>query len=157
MPKHTALTAKRNLRTGVSYWQSRPMPGVPGTHLTHDIDTDVLVVGAGISGALVAEALAGDYRVVVVDRRGVARGSTPASTALVRYEIDTPLIHLAHKIGADDAARVWRRYKLALDSLGARTRELGIRCDPTERDTLYLAGDVLDGHGLKAEREARRT
>jgi glycine/D-amino acid oxidase-like deaminating enzyme len=113
MPKHTALTAKRNLRTGVSYWQSRPMPGVPGTHLTHDIDTDVLVVGAGISGALVAEALAGDYRVVVVDRRGVARGSTPASTALVQYEIDTPLINLAHKIGADDArapgaGRNWR-------------------------------------------------
>jgi len=133
------------------------MPRVPSARLTHDIDTDVLVVGAGISGALVAEALAGDYRVVVVDRRGAAKGATPASTALVQYEIDTPLTDLSRKIGTDAAGRAWRRSKLALDSLGARTRELGIRCDRSEGDTLYLAGDKLDGHDLEAEGEARRT
>src|SRR5665213_1575438 len=101
MPKHTALTIKRDLRSGVSYWQTRSMPRVQSARLTHDIDTDVLVVGAGISGALVAEALAGDYRVVVVDRRGAAKGATPASTALVQYEIDTPLTDLSRKIGTD--------------------------------------------------------
>src|SRR5450432_924721 len=150
MPKNSALTTKRDLRTGVSYWQTRPMPRVPSARLTRDIETDVLVVGAGISGALLAEALAGDHRVVIVDRRGAAMGSTPASTALVQYEIDTPLVQLAHKIGANDAARAWRRSKLALHSLGARTRELGIHCDWTERDTLYLSGDALDGDGLEA-------
>jgi glycine/D-amino acid oxidase-like deaminating enzyme len=150
------LTRKRDLRTGTSYWQSRPMPRVPSARLTRDTDTDVLVVGAGISGALVAEALAADHRVVIVDRRGAAMGSTPASTALVEYEIDTPLTELTRKIGAEDAARAWRRSHLALHSLSARTRELGIRCDITRRDTLYLAGNVLNAAGLESEQEVRR-
>ncbi len=150
------LSPHRDLRTGVSYWQSRPMPRVPSARLTRDIATDVLVVGAGISGALVAEALAGEHRVVIVDRRGAAKGSTPASTALVEYEIDTPLTKLARQIGADDAARAWRRSHLALHSLSARTRQLGIKCDIARRDTLYLAGNVLDADGLEKERAARR-
>jgi glycine/D-amino acid oxidase-like deaminating enzyme len=150
------LTRKRDLRTGTSCWQSRPAPRVPTDKLTRDISTDVLVVGAGISGALVAEELSATHQVIIVDRRGVARGSTPASTALVEYEIDTPVSLLAKKIGKDDAARAWRRSHLALHALRARTRLLGIRCDLAERDTLYLSGNVLDGDGLAEEADARR-
>ena len=151
-----SLTRKRDLRTGTTYWMSRPMPRVPATRLTHDIETDVLVVGAGISGALVAEALSKDHRVVIVDRRGPVRGSTPASTALVEYAIDTPLTHLARKIGSADAARAWRRSHLALHSLYGRTQTLQIKCDAIQRDTLYLAGNVLNADGLEKEAEARR-
>jgi glycine/D-amino acid oxidase-like deaminating enzyme len=68
--------------------------------LKRDLVTDVLVVGAGISGALIAYALASDgHRVAVVDRRGLVMGSTPASTSLLLYEIDVPLIHLKRKLG----------------------------------------------------------
>jgi glycine/D-amino acid oxidase-like deaminating enzyme len=78
--------------------------------LKRDLETDVLVVGAGISGALIAYALASDgHRVAVVDRRGPVMGSTPASTALLLYEIDIPLIHLKRKLGARPAERAWLR------------------------------------------------
>jgi glycine/D-amino acid oxidase-like deaminating enzyme len=150
------LTRKRDLRTGTSYWQSRPAPRVPAHRLTRDITTDVLVVGAGISGALVAETLSADHQVVIVDRRGVAKGSTPASTALVEYEIDTPVTHLARKIGKGDAGRAWRRSHLAVHALYARTRELGISADMAHRGTLYLAGNLLDGKALESEYAARR-
>ncbi len=40
---------------------------------------------------MIAQALSASGReVVVVDKRGAAKGSTAASTALVQYEIDTP-------------------------------------------------------------------
>ena len=42
-------------------------------------------------------------KVVIVDKRGPAKGSTTASTAMVLYEIDTPLTKLARKIGKPDA------------------------------------------------------
>lgn len=132
------------------------MPRVPFAPLRSDIETDVLVVGAGVSGALVAEALSADHRVAIVDRRGPVRGSTPASTALVEYEIDTPLTLLAAKIGRAKAERAWRRSYLALNALGARTRDLGIRADLRRADNLYLAGDVLDADGLAEEVDARR-
>ena len=149
------LTRHRDLRSGVSFWQSRRMPAVPTAPLTRDIATDVLVIGAGISGALAAEALSRDHRVVIVDRRGVAKGSTAASTALVEYEIDTPLTLLGDKIGASKAARAWRRSHLALTALAERTAALGIDADTHPRDTLYLAGNVLDAAGLQREAAAR--
>jgi glycine/D-amino acid oxidase-like deaminating enzyme len=52
-------------------------------------------MGAGITGAIIADALARTgLKVAVVDKRGLAKGSTLASTALVQHEIDTPLITL---------------------------------------------------------------
>ena len=53
---------------------------------------EVLVVGAGITGALVAERLTREGRdVVVVDRETPTQGSTLASTAMLLWEIDRPL------------------------------------------------------------------
>jgi glycine/D-amino acid oxidase-like deaminating enzyme len=134
------------------------MPSVPVRPLTRDMETDVLVVGAGISGALVAEALSADgHRVVVVDRRGPVKGSTPASTALVEYEIDVPLTTLACQIGKTNAERAWQRSRLAVDDLKARTHALGIDCGLVARNSLYLAGDLLDGDGLADECAARNS
>ena len=78
----------------------------------------MLVIGAGITGAMVADALAqAGFGVIVVDRRGPAKGSTAASTALVQYEIDQPLTRLSRQIGPRDAVRAWRRTRLAVDAL----------------------------------------
>ncbi len=150
------VTKPKDLRTGRSVWQQHHAPPVPHRPLKRDLETDVLVIGAGITGAMVADALRGTgLRVAVVDRRGPAKGSTTASTALVQYEIDTPLIKLARKIGQRDAERAWRRSRLAVDAITARQRELGV-ADVAMRDSLYLAGDVLDRDGLLREHEARR-
>jgi glycine/D-amino acid oxidase-like deaminating enzyme len=114
------------------------------------------VVGAGISGAMVADELAdAGLDVIVADRRGPAKGSTTASTALVQYEIDTPLTKLVRKIGTRDATRAWRRSRLAVEALGARLRELDMP-DVARRDTLYLAGNTLNRSELEREHMARR-
>ena len=54
------------------------------------------VVGAGITGALIALELRTAGRRVVVDRRDIGGGSTSASTALLQYEIDELLIDTHH-------------------------------------------------------------
>jgi glycine/D-amino acid oxidase-like deaminating enzyme len=147
-------TQSKDLRTGRSVWQAVRAPGVPHRPLDKDIDTDVLIIGAGITGAMVADALAASgWKVVLVDRRGPAMGSTTASTALVQYEIDTPLSKLSRKIGKTDAIRAFRRSRLAVDALAARLSELGVELQ--RRDTLYLAGNILDAGGLKRECQAR--
>lgn len=134
------------------------MPPLPCEPLTRGGSADALIVGAGISGAFIAEMLTDlGLDVIIVDRRRAPLlGSTPASTALVQYEIDTPLTKLTRRIGVADARRVWRRSRLALESLAARTRELHIACDLERRDTLYLAGDQLNSAQLRREGEARQ-
>lgn len=155
-PGIAVVTKSKDLRTGVSVWEARRAPPVPHRRLERDVETDVLVIGAGITGALVADALRDSgLKVAVVDRRGPAKGSSTASTALVQYEIDTPLIRLTRKIGERDARRAWRRSRLAVDAIAARLRELGVR-DIATRDSLYLAGNLLDRDGLRREHEARR-
>jgi glycine/D-amino acid oxidase-like deaminating enzyme len=150
------VTRARDLRTGRSIWANRRASPVTHRPLANDVETDVLVIGAGITGAMVAQALVvSGLRVVIADKRGPAKGSTTASTALVQYEIDTPLVVLSRKIGRRDAVRAWRRSRLALDALAATLGELGIS-DVERRDSLYLAGDVLDPDGLAREGAARR-
>lgn len=151
------VTTERNLRTGRSVWQGRRAAKIRHARLVKDINTDVLIIGAGITGAMIADALTGaGLRVVVADRRhDPVRGSTVASTALVQYEIDTPLSLLSRRIGKADAVRAWRRSRLAVEALDARLRELKVP-DVARRDGLYLAGDVLDADGLAREQAARR-
>ena len=80
---------------------------------------DVVVVGAGITGALVAEAATTmGLATVILDRRLPAHGSTAASTALLQFEIDTPLIRLAEEIGVEPASRAWLRSFRAVADLG---------------------------------------
>lgn len=150
------VTQSRNLRSGLTVWPRPRLTDGPPAPLRRDITCDVLVIGAGITGAMVADALADEgFGVVVVDRRGAARGSTAASTALVQYEIDQPLTKLARVIGMKDAARAWRRTRLAVDSLAGRlaaTGFEGMRRSPS----LYIAGDTLDPKELEAEGAARR-
>ena len=151
-----SATRHRDLRTGTPVWP-RPRTALDRpTPLDANIVTDVVVVGGGVTGALVTDGLLrAGLRVVVVDRRGWARGSTAASTALLQFDLDQPLIHLGHKLGRDAAARAYTRSATAVDYLRGRITDLGLRCGLRERHAVYLPGNVLDARGLAAEAKAR--
>jgi glycine/D-amino acid oxidase-like deaminating enzyme len=149
-------THARNLRTGVPVWFPHGEPDELARPLTGSLSVDVAIVGGGVSGALVADALLqAGKRVVVLDRRGLVRGSTPASTALLQFEIDQPLTVLGETIGHDRAARAYWRSAAAIDHLRGRIADLGLRCGFRERHSAYLPGNVLDIAGLRREAAAR--
>jgi choline dehydrogenase-like flavoprotein len=84
----TAATAIRDLRTGHSPWHG---VAVPAKALRTSPQVDVLIVGAGMSGALPAHSLAGRHpRVAAVDRR--SWDATQGLAELVRAgHIDLPV------------------------------------------------------------------
>lgn len=123
------MRRKLDLRTGRPVWFAYRVPSVPTEKLTGDVKADVAVVGMGISGAMMVEALtARGHSVVAIDRRGPMKGSTAATTALVQFEIDQPLAKLSHMIGRAKAEQAWRRSRLAIESLAARIQDLDIDC-----------------------------
>lgn len=151
------MLRKLDLHTGKTVWMAYRAPSVPTGKLTRDVQCDVLVVGMGISGAVIAEALAAaGHSVVAIDRRRPMAGSTSATTALVQYEIDQPLTTLTRQIGTDKAKRAWRRSRLAVSNLHGRIADLDINCRAGLRPSLYLAGNVMTPSDLKTEAEARR-
>ncbi|BAV47710.1 FAD dependent oxidoreductase [Mesorhizobium loti] len=151
------MPRKLDLRTGRPVWSAYRAPAVPTDSLSRDVKTDVLIIGMGISGAMMAEALTADgHAVLCIDRRGPLKGSTAATTALVQFEIDQPLSTLSKMIGNAKAQQAWRRSRLAVSNLGGRISELGINCGPNRTQSLYLAGTVLGPSELREEADARR-
>lgn len=156
MPKQKAKTRKDDLRTGTPFWVKTPHSTVlPHASLTRE-RFDVIVVGAGISGALVAEALTrAGKSVLILDRRPPVRGSTPASTAMIQHEIDVPLSRLRKKIGKDHADRAWLRSVRAVGDLVKLAHRLKLDCQMCAKPALYLAGSEMGARALANEARAR--
>lgn len=94
-----------NLRSTEPWWLLRNGIAYDYPPLRKSVRCDVAIVGGGITGALIADRLtARGATVVVVDRRSIGEGSTAASTALLQYDVDQPLVQLARTVGIDRAA-----------------------------------------------------
>ena len=125
--------------------------------LAHSVRCEVVIVGAGVSGALLADTLsATGYDVVVIDKRDVATGSTSASTALLQYEIDVSLMELARQRGEADAARAYRACARGVELIAERAASLDAACGFERKQSIYLASDEKAARSLPAECEARQ-
>lgn len=148
-------TRHDDLRSGASPWRAE-VARPPGEALETDLRCDVAIVGAGVTGALLAEHLgARGLSVVVVDRERPGFGSTVASTAMLQWEIDLPLRRLAGLYGFDAAADVYRRSFKAVEGLGALIAELGASCGYRPRQTVYLAAGDVGPPELREEQALR--
>lgn len=156
MPDLDAETRKDDLRIGTPFWVRTPNSTVTAERSPDTGHVDVIVVGAGISGALMAEALTRAGRsVVILDRRPPVRGSTPASTAMIQHEIDVPLTELQKQIGPKKANAAWLRSVKATNDLVDLVNELRIDCSMERKPALYLAGNQMGKRALQAEVAAR--
>lgn len=124
--------------------------------LTHDMHADIIIMGAGISGALAAWYLChAGFQVIIVDKRHVGMGSTAASTALLQYEIDTPLAELIKKVGEKNAVE---SYLLCLQAINELEKicggwpEAGFR----KRPSLQYASYKKDIPALQEEYRLRK-
>ena len=150
-------TVRKDLRGGTSVWADSPHIRVrTRASLVHET-CDVVIVGAGISGALLAIVLAeAGHDVVIVDRRTPIHGSTLASTAMLQFELDTPLIKLADKIGGAAAKRAYLRSFAAVAALQGLVAKHRLRCGFKARSALYLAGNEMGWRGLRDEARLRQ-
>jgi glycine/D-amino acid oxidase-like deaminating enzyme len=147
------------LHSGAPFWlvadglreMGTPSPAAPPK------ECDVAVIGAGITGALVADTLSREgLAVVVLDRRAPACGSTAASTCLLSYEIDVGLVELSEMIGEADAVRA---YRLSQDSVGDLARIAGSLPDASglaSCPSVCLATQRRDGKVLQREAALRQ-
>lgn len=145
-----------DLRSGAAFWPIcdgllRSYPA-----LDRDERADVVVIGAGVTGGLVAHQLTrAGANVVVLDRRDVASGSTAATTGLLQYETDTALAELTAVAGEPAAVRAWQLGLEAITEIESLCAELGDECGFARRDSMYLASSRRDARHLVHEHELR--
>ena len=118
---------------------------------------DVVIIGAGITGALVADTLTREgLSVVVLDRRAPACGSTAASTSLLSHEIDVSLKDLGKMIGLDDAARAYALSVQAVADLEETAASLTKPCGFRRTASVCLASRRQHSHELEQEAALRQ-
>ena len=144
-----------DLKSGSPFWMLKNAQSEFHSPLESDHRCDVLVVGAGITAALIARALTdAGMRVCLIDRRQVGWGSTSASTALLQYEIDVELQALAKQFGIDDALLAYRACEQAVKSLVRLARPLrGVDSRPMK--SLYYSSHWYHDRKVRREGELR--
>ncbi len=145
------------LRTFESFWLVKN--GILYSHpsLQKNIETEIEVIGGGITGALTSHALVEKgYNVVLIDKRDIGMGSTAATTSMLQYEIDVPLYQLAEIIGEEEAVACYRAGIDALHDLKNLVAELAIDCGYHEKQSLYVAHNKKSVKGLKKEFQLRQ-
>lgn len=143
---------------GELFWPGQTRPAPSSAALDSDVRCDALVVGAGITGALVTrELVRSGVDVVVVDRGAGGCGSTAASTALLIYELDTPLHQLIGLVGKPRAVRAYQLGVQAIGRFEQLVADLGDDCGFARARGLYVAKSEQDLADLKAEVDARRS
>jgi glycine/D-amino acid oxidase-like deaminating enzyme len=146
-----------NLHSSSPYWLLRH--GIINSYpsLNRDIKTEIVVMGAGISGALVANQLCqAGYKVVIVDRRHVGLGSTAASTALLQYEIDKPLHELIQIAGEKNAVKSYRLCRQAIDDIEKICHQLNDNGLFLRKPSFQFASAKKDVADLKKEYTLRK-
>lgn len=120
--------------------------------------TEVVVIGGGITGALIAHRLCeAGVDVMVVEKRHVAFGSTSASTSMLQYEIDVPLFRLSKETGKKKAVRAYQLCSDAIDELGRLSTRFGDQADFEKLPSLYFASFAHhDTEIIQPEYKARK-
>jgi glycine/D-amino acid oxidase-like deaminating enzyme len=130
-----------DLKSGYPFWAIKNGLMYAFPRLERDVSCDVLIIGAGITGALIARTLISEgLDVVVVEQRDVAWGSTAASTALLQYEIDTHMTDLAQQYGEPAAAQVYLASVEAISTLQHIHEDESLHCQQPLSRTTHACG-----------------
>ncbi|MCH5683688.1 FAD-dependent oxidoreductase [Niabella sp. W65] len=106
------------LRTYESFWLLKNGLIYTYPSVQQNLTTDIIVLGAGITGALLSDALVKEgYKTLLLDKSDIALGSTSATTSMLQYEIDVPLYQLEEKIGSDAAVKCYKAGVAAIREL----------------------------------------
>jgi glycine/D-amino acid oxidase-like deaminating enzyme/nitrite reductase/ring-hydroxylating ferredoxin subunit len=138
-----------------SLWMETSTPRLPA--LSRERQTDVLVIGAGITGLVTAYELARSGRsVAVVDRGHFARGMTARTTAHLSFELDDFFYELIKHQGRDAARQWYQSQAAAVDLFERICREEEVLCDLARVDGYLMAAQEKDIDYLQKELHAAR-
>jgi len=121
-------------------WMEEPLPPFPT--LDRDLDVDVVIVGAGLTGITTAYLLRQEgASVALLERGSVATGDTGKTTAHLTYVTDTRFGQLVACFGMQVAKAVWQAGASAIERIASIAAQTGVDCD-FRRVPGYLHGPL---------------
>jgi glycine/D-amino acid oxidase-like deaminating enzyme len=123
-----------------------------------ELETDVIVIGGGLTGCACAWSFAAaGIRTVVLEADRVGGGSTAASIGLIREDFDASFEDTAGANGLRAARTLWQGLRRASLDFAAAIKRQNIRCDLMPQDLVRVVRRDADAvRRLRREYEARR-
>lgn len=126
-------------------------------YLTKDIDTDVCIIGGGITGAITSYYFSREnINCVLLEKRRIAHLSTSVTTSLLQYELDDNLSDLKEYTNLEDVIRSYNLGLIALDEIDKFIKEYGNNCNYKKRDTLLYTAKKDEINAMKIEYDYRK-
>src|ERR1700759_1546554 len=124
--------------------------------LLNNTETNTVIIGGGISGALTAYYLINaGIECILVDGRAIGLGSTCASTSLLQYELDVPLHVLKNKVGERRAERAYQLCGKSIDILIGIMTDIGFK-DYERTGSLFFSTHRSEKKFMQHEYEERK-
>jgi glycine/D-amino acid oxidase-like deaminating enzyme len=140
-----------DLSSGLPFWLVKN--GLPYDYLQLDknINCGVVILGGGITAAINAFILVeAGIPCVLIEKRSIGLGSTIATTALLQYQIDTPLSKLIELRGEEQARKAYLLCAESIGTLAKISKKVGY-LDFERKPSLYFASYKKDVGLLKKE------
>ncbi len=137
-----------------SFWtDSASRPAFPS--VDRDLNTEVVVVGAGIAGLTVAYCLAKEgRRVVVIDDGEIASGESGRTSAHLSNALDDRYYEIEKAFGPEKSALAAASHTAAIDFVERTAQEAGIDCEFQRVDGYLFLHTSDDISTLEKEFEA---
>lgn len=139
-----------------SYWADNTEHITPFTHLQHNIDTDVVIIGAGYTGLSCGYQLAKQFsrEVVILEANKVGWGCSGRNAGFVlRGTGRLGLAQLQHKFGIETAALFHQEYGAAIENVKQMITAGNINCEMQQPGYLKIAHNLKLGAELPAQAE----
>lgn len=135
-----------------------PKSRVPAYHrFRGHLDTDVAIVGGGLTGCATAYAFAAaGIKVALFEADQIGRGSSGASAGWISDDPGASFMEVEKAMGRRAARSAWEAWRRAALDFGALIRRLGLKCDFEPRGALLVAATPEQAARLKREQKARR-
>ncbi|WP_066500451.1 NAD(P)/FAD-dependent oxidoreductase [Abyssisolibacter fermentans] len=142
--------------TGDRYWAGTDEIKNKFEYLSKDLECDVLIVGAGVTGALCSYYFSDiDAKVVVIDKNIIGYQSTCISTSILQYEIDTDFVGLKGIRGEKQALKAFKLCQQTVHSIKNIVDNLDEDCEFSLRDCFYYTNKNGDLKNIENEYELR--
>ena len=126
-------------------------------YLTEDIETDVVIVGGGVTGAILGYYFSkANIGAVILEKERIAHGSTSITTSLLQYELDSNARELEEYTTLDNVITSYKLGLKALDEIEEFIKEYGNKCKYEKKDTLLYTSKECEVKEMKEEYEIRK-
>jgi glycine/D-amino acid oxidase-like deaminating enzyme len=121
------------------------------------VDTDVAIVGGGLTGCATAYALgAAGVKVVLIEADRIGHGGTGSGAGWIADDPGVSFAGLESAMGLRQARRAWQAWHRAGLDFAAALRRLNIKCSLQPRGSVTVAMSQEQVGRLKREQHARR-